>query len=71
MEIHIRLSYPVQCMIKCFSPRFAIDCQRLRAAGMRPRTISLALGLSKKVVKRALRDDPGGCHSLEDDVWSK
>ncbi len=70
-EIQSHFSYPLQSRTGCVSTRFIIDCQRLRAGGMRLSAIAHALGLSRKVVKRTMEESQGGCHSLEDDVWSK
>ncbi len=59
-EIQLNFPYPLQATIKCISPRFGIDCQRLRARGMMMHAIAEALGVSKNLVSRSLRESPGG-----------
>ncbi len=54
-EVYHRMSYPFQASVRCLSPRFRIDCERLRAGGMSIERISKALGLSQAPVRRALR----------------
>ncbi len=55
-RIHYSLSYPTQIKNKDISPRFRLDCQRLRARGMSREKIANTLGVSSKPVKRVLRD---------------
>ncbi len=50
------LPYPIQGKCRVVSPRFRIDCERLRAAGMTIANIHKALGISESTVSRVLRD---------------
>ncbi len=54
-EIHHGLPYSFQAKVSDFSPRFRIDCERLRAGGMTLVNIGKNLEVSKKTVARALR----------------
>ncbi|MCP4689611.1 MAG: hypothetical protein GY859_16275 [Desulfobacterales bacterium] len=53
-QVHHSLSYPEQLRIKDISPRFRVDCERLRAQGATLREISHLLGGSVSSVRKAL-----------------
>ncbi len=57
-EIQHRLPYHLQTRTRIPSPRFTIDCQRLRAKGMSFSKIGRALGCPISTVTRVLRDNP-------------
>ncbi len=54
-EVNHRLPYYYQSLIFDFSPRFRIDCERLRTRGMAKEKIAEALGVSISSVSRATR----------------
>lgn len=53
-RIHHRLPYSEQIRIRDFSPRFYVDCRRLRAAGMSFKKIGEALDVSDQTVRTTL-----------------
>ncbi len=57
-KIRHRLPYHTQSKLGMLSPRFTIDCLRLRAKGYGMEKIVKALGCSISNVKRVLRDNP-------------
>ncbi len=59
-EILYELPYPLQSASFDFSPRFSIDCRRLRARGIVLKKIAKALGVSPALVRQVLDDAPGG-----------
>ncbi len=54
-EIHFRLPYSLQIKTKDVSPRFRMDCERLRDAGKSAEKIGRALGVTSAMVRRALK----------------
>ncbi len=70
-KLQIRLPYALQLKIKCVSPRFAIDCRRLRTKGMSQVAIAEALGVSAVSVRKALEGAPGGLSLLEPQYFRK
>ncbi len=57
-EIQQGLPYNLQLRCRILSPRFTIDCLRLRSIGMSNNKIARALGCSLKPVTRVFRDNP-------------
>ncbi len=55
-EIHYRLPYPVQIEHHDVSPRFRIDCERLRTKGMKMVEIAGALEANNNIVRETLRN---------------
>ncbi len=53
-RIHHGMSYQVQIKVRDISPRFRVDCGRLRSKGMKLQTIADMLGVAKHNVARAL-----------------
>ncbi len=60
-----RLPYSLQIRAKHLSPRFQIDCQRLRAGGMSLEKIAAALGVSASFIRKELGNMPGGFRLLD------
>ncbi len=55
-EIQQGLPYNLQLRSRILSPRFTIDCFRLKSIGMSTRKIARALGCSSGPIRRVLRD---------------
>ncbi len=54
--VYLRMPYSVQVRVQGVSARFSVDCERLRARGLRHAAISIALGVPESVVERFLQD---------------
>ncbi len=63
-QAYYTLPYSLQVKARVVSPRFNVDCQRLRATGMRVKKIGRALGVSFDPVKRVLEESPEGFRPL-------
>ncbi len=55
-EVYHAMPYPFQARAGDLSPRFHVDCERLRATGMTMNNIAKALGVINPPVSRTLRD---------------
>ncbi len=55
-KIHYSLPYAVQIRIHDISPRFRVDCERLRARGFTLPLIARALGVNYRVVQKTLEN---------------
>ncbi len=64
-EVMFTFPYPLQLKAGWVSPRFGIDCQRMKARGMVLNEVAAALGVSIVPVRRLLHDRPGGFGPLD------
>ncbi len=63
-QAYYTLPYSLQLKVRMVSPRFSVDCQRLRTTGMRVKKIGRALGVSFDPVKKVLEESPEGFRPL-------
>ncbi len=56
IKIHYSLPYALQMRHFDVSPRFHLDCERLRTKGMTMKSIAAALGVPYRIVKKTLKN---------------